>query len=430
MGQIPSHVLKPTTEERNELFALFAEFANLTGTTYLTTKSDSAVDEIAVLYSPEYVPPNMNGQVLVLSIVVLVCLVAAISLRFYSRYRYGYGAHKPLLDDWLVLLATLSCMAYTFVNLYAFLYVGFGRFTYDLTLKQFDNCLRLIVVNFAIFAIANSAVKVSILVLYRRLFDSMQTKMRLVVYILIGIVIVFCPISLIVQVVVCKPVHAFWRLELRADPNVHCGDGAIASYIVGGIRTILDLIIFALPVKHIWDIKNFSRRKKIMIISTFWFGLIACVGSILKLILYAEFAHADITREIFRATVAESLEFTSAIIAACLPALLPMLKAVFRNASNTIRQITNSSDRRSQVRTTATHISTGPMEYIKMKGINVSHAVSQTVESRTEDDTELILVFQGHVHEDTGDDKGDNDDKGSKIGQIPSVTGSRRQLDA
>ncbi|KAJ6261700.1 hypothetical protein Dda_2498 [Drechslerella dactyloides] len=120
--------------------------------------------------------------------------------------------------------------------------------------------------------------------------------MRKVVYILIGVVIVFCPISLLVQIVVCKPVHAFWRLELRADPNVHCGNGAVASYIVGGVRTVLDLIIFSLPVKHIWDIKNFSRRKKIMIISTFWFGLIACVGSILKLILYAKFAHADIMR--------------------------------------------------------------------------------------------------------------------------------------
>ncbi|KAF3926418.1 hypothetical protein AA313_de0205418 [Arthrobotrys entomopaga] len=258
MGQVPSHVPKPTTEERNELFKLFAIFAEQSGAKFLTTASEK--EQIAKLYAPDYVPPTKDNEVVALSVV-------------------------------------LCCMAYTFVNLYAFLWVGFGRYTYDLSLKQFDHCLQLFVVNFAMFALANTAVKVSVLILYRRIFDSLQTKMRRVVYILIVVVILFCPISFIVLIAGCRPFKAFWHLEMRADPNVYCSDGATAAYIVGGIRTALDLIIFSLPVKHIWDIKNFSKRKKIAITAIFWFGLIACIGSILKLVFYAEFEHQDIFRK-------------------------------------------------------------------------------------------------------------------------------------
>ncbi|KAK6538180.1 hypothetical protein TWF694_011062 [Orbilia ellipsospora] len=428
MGQVPSHVPKPTTEERNELFKLFAIFAEQSGAKFLTTASEK--EQIAKLYAPDYVPPTKDNEVVALSVVVLFCLVAAISLRFYSRFRYGVQ-NKALMDDWLVLLATLSCMAYTFVNLYAFLWGGFGRYTYDLSLKQFDHCLRLFVVNFAMFAIANTAVKVSILILYRRIFDSLQTRMRRVVYILIVVVILFCPISFIVLIAGCRPFKAFWHLEMRADPNVYCSNGATAAYIVGGIRTALDLIIFSLPIKHIWDIKNFSKRKKIAITAIFWFGLIACIGSILKLVFYAEFEHQDIFREVFRASVAESLEFTSAIIAACMPALLPMLKSVFRNAGTTVGKISSgaSGGRFSTAKVssgvryssaTTTRVGTGPPESIKMKGIKISHAVSQTVEvhSDEEDDTELILqrpTGHGHVaRQDSTDDK----DLGSKSSSL------------
>ncbi|KAK6358582.1 hypothetical protein TWF730_007908 [Orbilia blumenaviensis] len=402
MGQFPSHVPKPTTEERTAMFKLLGTIANMTGSTGPTLTDE----QISELYSPDYVPPTMDRQAIILTIIVMFWLISSISLRFYSRFKYG-AQSGPLLDDWLVLLATVSCIVYAAVNLYAFLYAGFGRFTYDLTIKQFDECLKLFIVNFTTFAIANTAVKVSVLVLYRRIFDSMQTNMRRVVYFLIVFVILFCPISLAAQAVTCKPFNAFWSLELRADPNTKCTNGATGSYIVGAIRTLLDIIIFALPLKHIWDIKNFSTRKKIAITGIFTLGLIACAASILKLALYHEFLHGDLTRSIFGAVVAEALEYTSAIVAACVPALLPMLKSVYRNTSSTIRQITSGGKSQLQSHTT-THIAGGAgnmhTESIKMKGIKVSHAVSQTIEiHREEDDTELILQMQ-----DDSDYKDDN----------------------
>ncbi|KAK6513267.1 hypothetical protein TWF506_009426 [Arthrobotrys conoides] len=394
MGQFPSHVPKPTTEERDAMFALLGTVADITG----STAPSLTEEEIAILYSLEYIPPNMDQEAVILTVIVLFWLVGSISLRFYSRFKYG-AQSGALLDDWLVLSATGFCIAYAFINLYAFLWAGFGRFTYDLTIKQFDECLKLVFVNFITFSISNTAVKVSVLVLYRRIFDSMQTSMRRVVYFLIAFIIIFCPISLIAQMVVCKPFRAFWSLELRADPNTKCSQGAVASYVVGAIRALLDVVIFVLPLKHIWDIKNFSTKKKIAITGVFTLGLTACAAAILKLALYGEFLHGDLTRKLFSANVAEALEYTSAIVAACVPALLPMVKSVYRNTSSTIRQITSGG--KSQIQSTTTRITAGGVnhtESIKMKGIKVSHAVSQTVEiHREEDDTQLILQMQDDI---------------------------------
>ncbi|EPS42923.1 hypothetical protein H072_3091 [Dactylellina haptotyla CBS 200.50] len=384
---------------------MLGALANVTG----ATGPAITEEQIAILYSPDYVPPNMDKQAVTLTVVVLFWLISSVSLRFYSRYKYG-ARGGPLLDDWLVLVAAIFCMIYAIVNMYAFVYAGFGRFTYDLTIKQFDHCLTLFIVNFTTFAIANTAVKVSVLVLYRRIFDAMQTNMRRVIYGLIFFLIIFCPVSLLAQMATCKPFKAFWSLELRVDPNTKCYNGAVGSYVVGAIRTILDVVIFALPLKHIWEIRNFSRRKKFAITGIFTLGLIACVASVLKLALYGEFLHGDLTRGIWKAVVAEALEYTSAIVAACVPALLPMVKSVYRNTSSTIRQITSGG--KSQNQSTTTHIAGGPAtahtESIKMKGIKVSHAVSQTIEihREEEDDTELILQMQ---------DDSDKDERESKV---------------
>ncbi|KAJ6263393.1 hypothetical protein Dda_1956 [Drechslerella dactyloides] len=416
MGQIPSHVPKPTAEERDEMIDLFDKIAHRAGSLRGPHEIMTA-EQIALLYSPEYIPPTMDAQAVILTVIVLFWLVLSISLRFYSRFQYS-AQSRPLLDDWLVLIAAIFCVAYTFVNLYAFLWVGFGRWSYDLTLTQFNHCLEIFIVNFTMFAIANAAVKVSVLVLYRRIFDSVQTKMRLVVYILIGICIVFCPISLLAQIATCRPFRAFWHLELRIDPNTHCSNGATASYAVGAIKTLLDIIIFALPLKHIWDIQNFSRRKKIAITGIFLLGIVACIASILKLVFYSQLLKGDLTRGIFKPIVAEALEYTSAIVAACVPALLPMIKSVYRNTTSTIRQITSGG--KSQTQSTTTHIAGGGathIESIKMKGIKVSHAVSQTVEIHREED-DARLIFQ------TQDSDKDND-KDSKASYIISANRSQ-----
>ncbi|KAK6501862.1 hypothetical protein TWF481_009681 [Arthrobotrys musiformis] len=407
MGQFPSHVPKPTPEERTATLTLLATIANMTGATGPTLTSEQLME----LYSPDYEPPTMDNQVVVLTVIVLFWLVASTSLRFYSRFKYG-ARNGPLLDDWLVLIATIFCIAYASVNLYAFLYAGFGRFTYDLTIAHLNECLKLFIVNFVTFAIANTAVKVSVLVLYRRIFDSMQTNMRRIIYFLVVFVILFCPVSIAAQAVACRPFHAFWSLELRADPKTKCTNSAAGNYAVSAIRAVLDIIIFMLPLKYIWDIKTFSIRKKLAITSIFTLGLVACVASILKLALYHQFIHGDLTRGVFNAVVAEAVEYTSAIVAACVPALLPMIKSLFKSTTSTIRKITTGG--RSQGHSTTTHIAGGPgtmhTESIKMKGIKVSHAVSQTVEIHREDDddTELILQMQ---------DENEFKDNGSKLTQ-------------
>ncbi|KAK6528511.1 hypothetical protein TWF281_009752 [Arthrobotrys megalospora] len=414
MGQFPSHVPIPTAEERTEMLQLLGNISGKAGTSPAFTE-----EQLKVLYSPEYIPPNQDLHVIALTVVVMFWLVASVSLRFYSRWKFG-AQTGPLLDDWIVLAATIPCIVYTIVNMYAFLWGGFGRYIYDLSIDQFNSCYKMLIMHATTFAVANTAVKVSILVLYIRIFDSMQTQMRQVVHLIIWAVIVFCPISIYFQLNFCKPFSAFWHIETWTDPNVKCGY-LIGGYVVGVIRMLFDVIIFMLPLKHIWGIKGFSTRKKITVTLVFTFGLTACIASVLKLAFYPEYLKGDIVRGFLTIAIFECLEFTSAIVAACIPALLPMLKTAYRNTTSTIQQI--SSNGRSQINSTITHIGTGPVNHsdlIKLKGIKLSHSVSQTVEIQKEDgedDTELILPM--HDIDPKGDD--DKDSKASSSRHQTSV---------
>src|SRR6202012_666140 len=137
------------------------------------------------------------------------------------------------------------------VELYAFIWVGFGRSTIDLSIQQFDNCLKLYLVTFTTFEIANRVVKISILIQYQRIFNSMQQHMRRVIWVLIAIIAIFCPISIAVQLFVCKPFDALWHVEWALDGDIKCKSSNVSNYVIGTVRTLFDLIIFALPLKHI-----------------------------------------------------------------------------------------------------------------------------------------------------------------------------------
>ncbi|KAK6502457.1 hypothetical protein TWF506_003040 [Arthrobotrys conoides] len=63
MCQFASYVLKPTTEERNTMFALLGSAAYITGSTVPSLTGE----QIATLYSPGYVPPNMDQQVVIVT---------------------------------------------------------------------------------------------------------------------------------------------------------------------------------------------------------------------------------------------------------------------------------------------------------------------------------------------------------------------------
>lgn len=105
MGQLVSHVPKPTAEQRTEMLELLGALAAQEG----DVGPGMTEEQLAYLYSDAYVPPNMDKEAIILTAIVLFFLVGSIGLRFFSRYKYG-AQNGPLLDDWVVLGATVSSL--------------------------------------------------------------------------------------------------------------------------------------------------------------------------------------------------------------------------------------------------------------------------------------------------------------------------------
>ena len=99
------------------------------------------------------------------------------------------------------------------------------------------------------------ATKVSILLLYRRLFP-----MRNFVRILwaVGIFVAICnAVTIIVLIFQCVPVEATWHREIPA----RCVDLSAALTSFSAINVFTDIVILVLPIPLVWSLNTTVTRK-------------------------------------------------------------------------------------------------------------------------------------------------------------------------
>lgn len=108
--------------------------------------------------------------------------------------------------------------------------------------------------------------KIAILALYHRLFPN--KKIRLVVWIIFGVLVGLTISTVITGLVSCRPFEANWNPEL---PGARCINKE-AFFRYGSIPNILtDIVMLILPVKIVWNLHT-STRLKIGLTVTFLVG--------------------------------------------------------------------------------------------------------------------------------------------------------------
>ena len=110
-----------------------------------------------------------------------------------------------------------------------------------------------------------AAIKVSILLLYHRIFP--QRWFRLVLIIVGCILIVWGLVGLLVQIFQCWPIKTQW------DPSVagHCINYPAYALTLVITNVVTDLVILALPIPLVWRLHT-TLKKKLMLIATFAIG--------------------------------------------------------------------------------------------------------------------------------------------------------------
>jgi hypothetical protein len=102
-----------------------------------------------------------------------------------------------------------------------------------------------------------AAVKVSILLLYRRLF----TPFLSIVTLVLGIIVVcWCVAGVLVTTFQCDPIAAVWDFKLDAN----CIDPVAFSLAIALSGVLADLIVLCLPLQMVWRLHLPTRQKLVL----------------------------------------------------------------------------------------------------------------------------------------------------------------------
>jgi hypothetical protein len=108
---------------------------------------------------------------------------------------------------------------------------------------------------------ASTAIKFSILLLYRRLFPS--KKLRNWLWAIAGFLVLFAVARTLSVIIQCIPVAALWNR--KAYPNAQCIKFEIALTAFAAVNALSDIIILSLPMPILWHLHaNKTRRKQLI----------------------------------------------------------------------------------------------------------------------------------------------------------------------
>lgn len=123
-----------------------------------------------------------------------------------------------------------------------------------------------------LYSWAINIVRISILVLYLRIFTkgSGHSRLRVVVYLMTAITLTYTVISFIAIILICNPITQTWNIWGRTHHGI-CLDYHGVSLSTAVIVPILDVITIAIPIYPVWQMEV-SRWEKMLTTLLFALG--------------------------------------------------------------------------------------------------------------------------------------------------------------
>lgn len=193
----------------------------------------------------------------------------AIILRFFSK-RLLRAPWQ--VDDYLALLALIFHHGLFAASAVAVIRGGVGRDMRLVAAEDPNNIVVLLKSFFAgevMYGLSNTTVKLSVIAFYHRIFPTAEVKIGC--YILGGMSIAWLVAVEVTVFCQCRPLQAFWQVELQGLPTTTCIDPILFFLANSSFNTVIDLAVIILPIRQIAKLHT-SRKKKMGIASVFLFG--------------------------------------------------------------------------------------------------------------------------------------------------------------
>ncbi|KAK2052452.1 hypothetical protein LY76DRAFT_491844, partial [Colletotrichum caudatum] len=257
--------------------------------------------------------PELSGTTTTL----LILATIFVGLRFWARWliKFKYGA-----DDWLMVAALAVTFTAGAIN-YAMIAQGLGRHAATLSLDMQVQFLKLLLTFECIYVTAVMLVKISLLLMYCRIFPS--RNFRIAAIGIGGITVAWWIAILCVCIFQCTPIEKAYMPFIDGT----CID-LKASFIGNAIPNILtDVAILCLPVRQVWKLQA-TLAQRLSLCFMFLLGGFVLCASIYRFTTIMQFQIADTTWTLATACTWCVVECACGVISACLPTLRPLMMKV------------------------------------------------------------------------------------------------------
>ncbi|KAK3323181.1 hypothetical protein B0T19DRAFT_199216 [Cercophora scortea] len=266
-----------------------------------------------VVYPASFYTESHSTWVTVPTILFTVLGTTLVGIRFWARrVTSGLGP-----DDWVCLAAFLFAIATNGLFL-AMTHYGFGRHIKSLSADDRTEALFLYWVSQITYKISLQLTKISLLLLYMRIFSHVRWFRRLSLG-LITVLVLYGFASCITGLVQCTPVARAWNYAVAGS----CIQLMKFFIFNGAFALATDVIVLLLPMPLVWRLQ-LPLSQKIALIPVFGIGIFIVITSTLRLYALIATPSADTTYELM-GTLWTIIEFNLALVCASLPTVRVML---------------------------------------------------------------------------------------------------------
>ncbi|KAI0883800.1 uncharacterized protein GGS22DRAFT_166123 [Annulohypoxylon maeteangense] len=295
----------------------------------------------------DQLPPSPHPSIITTGLIVISILFPIISaLSVALRILAHRKSHQPLHADdyWVIGSWFLTLVLSILVWVYA-AKSGINYYNVDF-LTGTEYSLELIFISSCYVQFPLAAVKIAVLIFYKRIFSTRIFKRC--VWVAIGIVGLWCLVFFFVIFLELDPItFPLTTVRFRFDSTA-LGLGQVASSFT------LDLIVLCLPLPVISRL-NMKSERKIALILIFWLGAFCVVAAIVRTVLLDQSIRSVVSSRDQVASQSKQyifmvLEPNCSILASCLPTYGPLVaggrapESIVRSVRSILSLASNNSN--------------------------------------------------------------------------------------
>ncbi|KAL4901223.1 hypothetical protein BDW74DRAFT_86925 [Aspergillus multicolor] len=265
------------------------------------------------------VPPKSPTEALfIVSVTFLVLMIICAVMRTAARVlNRNYG-----MDDLAITLSLGLAIAIAALVFRAQSF-GVGKDIWNIPPPDINHVLYLFVVTTSLYPPVMSLIKISMLLLYLRIFP--HQKLRIATFIMIAVVSMWGIAYTIAIIFNCTPRSYGW-LKWDGEHQGKCLNQSAMQISHAILNIVFDVIVICLPLPVLLKL-NMSKTKKTGVCLMFLTGLVVTALSIIRLTTTFNFLKSmNPTRDFVPVCVWSVLEIDLGIICACFPGMRALLK--------------------------------------------------------------------------------------------------------